>query len=329
MPQIDWPLETLRSYRGVNPRPDDFDGFWAHAEAGLAAVDPRVSLEPAAFRAPGVECFDLWFDGPAAGGRTARVHAQYLRPANRPGPVPAVVLFHGYSMNAGDWSDKLKWVAAGFAVAAMDCRGQGGLSEDPGGTAGNTLRGQIIRGVAPRADGDPHDLYFRSVFLDAARLVRTVMAFDEVDADRVGVTGASQGGALTLAAAALVPEVRLAAPVYPFLCDYKRVWDMDLDQQAYAELREYFQRFDPTHEREDELFRKLGYIDCVNLAPRIRARTMMATALLDEICPPSTQFAAYNAITAEKDMVLYPDFGHERLPGWEDRLFAFMLGLSG
>ncbi|MFN2161951.1 MAG: acetylxylan esterase, partial [Candidatus Promineifilaceae bacterium] len=47
----------------------------------------------------------------------------------------------------------------------------------------------------------------------------------------------------------------------------------------------------------------------------------------DEICPPSTQFAAYNKITAPKEMVLYPDFGHEDLPGFDDRVFQFMMNL--
>ena len=53
----------------------------------------------------------------------------------------------------------------------------------------------------------------------------------------------------------------------------------------------------------------------------------MFTGLMDTICPPSTQFAAYNKITAKKDMVIYPDFGHEALPGQSDRSFKFMQGL--
>jgi cephalosporin-C deacetylase len=115
--------------------------------------------------------------------------------------------------------------------------------------------------------------------------------------------------------------------MFPFLSDYKRVWDMDLDAKAYKELRDFFRSFDPTHTREDEIFTTLGYIDVHHLAPWIRADTLMLASLIDEICPPSTQFAAYNAITAEKRMVLYPDFGHEQLPGGADEVFTHMLGL--
>ena len=94
-----------------------------------------------------------------------------------------------------------------------------------------------------------------------------------------------------------------------------------------SDLRLFFRAFDPRHEREEALFTRLGYIDCQFLAPRIRAETLMFTSLMDTICPPSTQFAAYNRIAAKKDVVLYPDFTHEALPGQIDRTFNFMRGL--
>lgn len=148
-----------------------------------------------------------------------------------------------------------------------------------------------------------------------------------VDGNRLGAMGGSQGGGLTLACASLVPQVIRLTPVFPFLCDYRRVWDMDLVKDAYVELRQYFRRFDPTHEREEAMFTKLGYIDVQHRVDRIRGQVLMATGLMDTVCPPSTQFAAYNKITAPKQHVLYPDFGHEGLPGFEDRTYQFMLGL--
>ena len=62
-------------------------------------------------------------------------------------------------------------------------------------------------------------------------------------------TGTVAAFLLTLACAALEPRVKLAAPVYPFLSDYQRTWEMDLDVEAYAELRQFFRRFDPQHQR--------------------------------------------------------------------------------
>ena len=323
MPLIDLPLAELHRYAGLNPRPADFDAYWAAALRELDATDPQPELHPSrAIAAHGPECFDLWFTG--VGG--ARIYAKYLRPKNAAagGKHRAVLQFHGYSGNSGDWADKLGWPAEGFCYAAMDCRGQGGRSEDLGQVKGTTLRGHIVRGLD---DPDPSKLAYRQIFLDTAQLARVVMSFPEVDAARVGCHGASQGGALTLACAALEPRIKRAAPVYPFLCDYRRVWELDCAKDAYEELRYFFRLFDPRHERAQEIFTKLGYIDCQHLAARIQAEVLMFTGLMDTICPPSSQFAAYNKIAAKKDVVIYPDFVHEVLPGQSDRIFNFMLGL--
>jgi cephalosporin-C deacetylase len=319
MPIVDMPLSQLYEYQGRNPRPADMDQYWDAALAEMRAVDPAVELVPYPLDAPFAECFHLYFTG--VGG--ARVHAKYLRPRQSREPHPAVLMFHGYSGSSGDWCDKLNYVARGYCVAALDCRGQGGLSEDAGGVRGNTLRGHIIRGL----DDSPEKLLFRQIYLDTAQLASVVMAMPEVDRERVGATGGSQGGGLTLACAALEPRIKRAAPVFPFLCDYQRVWEMDLAANAYEELRTFFRMFDPRHEREQELFTRLGYIDNQHLAHRIQAEVLMPVGLMDTICPPSTQFAAYNKIRSKKNLLIYPDFGHEGLPGAPDRIYEFMGGL--
>lgn len=219
--------------------------------------------------------------------------------------------------------DKLSYASLGFSVFALDVRGQGGLSEDVGGVKGNTYQGHIIRGL----DDDPDNLLFRHIFLDCAQLAGIAMSMPEVDETRVGATGWSQGGALTIACAALEPRIKRLAPVYPFLSDYRRVWEMDLAKDAYAEIRSYFRHFDPTHERADEVFTKLGYIDIQHLASRIKGEVLMGVGLMDTICPPSTQFAAFNKIQAPKDLVIYPDYAHEGLPGMHDKIMQFMLGM--
>jgi len=320
MPAIDKPLAELLQYNGRNPRPADFDAYWAEALAELDVVDPAPELMPvAAVSTRAVECFDLWFTGV----RGARIYAKYVRP-RRDGRNPAVLQFHGYAGNSGEWIDKFGWAAEGFCVAALDCRGQGGRSEDNVPVRGTTLRGHIVRGLD---DADPHRLGYRQIFLDTVQLARAVTQLPEVDAGHLGCMGGSQGGALALACAALEPRICRVAATHPFLCDYRRVWEMDLAKDAYDELRYFFRMFDPHHEREDEIFTKLGYIDCQHLAARIRAEVLMVTGLMDTVCPPSTQFAAYNKITAKKDLLIYPDYGHEYMPGAADRIFAFLAAL--
>jgi cephalosporin-C deacetylase len=320
---FDLPVELLRTYGGKNPCPPDFDSFWDMNLVEMRSIDPKIELIAAEFTAPNVECFHLFFIG--VGG--ARVHAKLLRPANATAPHPAALLFHGYTGDSGDWFDKLGYVAAGFTVAALDCRGQAGLSEDSGSVTGNTLHGHIIRGLDDALQGSPEKLLFRQIFLDTAQLAGIVMEMPDVDASRVGATGGSQGGALTIACAALEPRIKRAAPLFPFLSDYMRVWEMDQAKDAYKELQEYFRHSDPMHKIAATIFEKLGYIDIQFLAPRIQAEVLWGIGLMDTICPPSTQFAVYNKLASPKKMVIYPDFGHEVLPNWNDQAFQFLMGV--
>ena len=314
MPALDFPLEKLKTYTGSSPLPKDFDAYWDRALKELDSQPLDYQLEDAGFSAPGLVCKNLYFTG--VGG--ARIGCKFIRPENIAGTIPAIAMFHGYSGSSGGWLDKLAYAYAGYVVLAMDVRGQMGLSSDNLVVDGNTLRGHIIRGI-----NSPENLFFRNVFLDAAQTARILMNMSFVDETRVGATGASQGGALTLACAALEPRVKMNAAIFPFLSDYKRVWAMDLFKDAYDELSYYIRSKDPRQQRMDEMFETLGYIDVVNLAPRIKGETYMFITLMDSICPPSTQFASYNRITAKKSNEIYPNHGHEGLPDSAELIYDF------
>lgn len=311
------PLEQLQTYAGTNPRPRDFDAYWKTALQELDAVDPQVELVASEWQFSSAECFDLYFTG--VGG--ARVHAKYMRP-RRPErePHPAILLFHGYNRASGNWSNYLGHIGLGYSVFAIDCRGQAGKSEDNGRVTGNTFHGHIIRGL----DNGPECLLFRQIFLDTVQLARIAMSFPEVDATKVAVQGGSQGGGLAIACAALETGIKRVVSAFPFLSDYRRVWEMDLAFEAYDELRTYFRTFDPFHKREDEIFETLGYIDVQHLAERVQGETLMGLSLMDRVCPPSTQFAVYNKIRSPKQALIYPDFGHEDLPGFPDEAIRFL-----
>lgn len=319
MPLLDMPVEKLKQYQGINPKPDDFEQYWERALAELDATAPDVELIPADYTHPTADCYDMYYNG--VGG--ARIYAKLLVPKNIKKPAPAILRFHGYNGYSGDWGAYIEYASAGFVVAAMECRGQSTkcITSEP--FTGLTNKGQILRGLSDH----PDKLAFRNIFLDTAQLARIIMERDDVDETRVGAFGGSQGGALTIACASLEPRISKAVPLYPFLCDYKRVWEMDLDVKAYEEIRTYFRRVDPRHEHEDEIFTRLGYIDLQFLAPRIKADVLMFTGLMDDVCPPSTQFAAFNKMTCKKDVVLYPDFGHEGLPDSNEMAFKFFAEL--
>lgn len=316
MPMLDMSLEKLYEYKGVSPLPKDFDEFWDKQLKELDNLDVKVEMKKADFQSPIAECYDLYFNSIDG----AKIYARFMKPKGVKGKMPALLEFQGCT----DWSNKLHYVASGMCVVAMDCRGQAGLSEDVGGVKGITVKGHIVRGLVEGRE----KLLFKNIFLDTVVLARIIMNMECVDEDRVITTGGSQGGALSLACAALENRIKGVYAYYPFLCDYKRVWFMDLGGEAYDELKRYFKFIDPNHENEEYVFNTLGYIDIKNMVHRIKGKVNMAIGLMNDICPPSTQFAAYNNILCEKELVLYPDYGHEPyLPKLNDRIYQWAINV--
>ena len=151
MPLIDMPLDRSCAYQGRNPRPADFDAFWDGGARETARPDPRAGAEPARLERAATPNASTCGSRGSAGAGPRRSTS---RPAAGGETHPAVLMFHGYTGSSGEWLDKLGYVAQGFCVAAMDCRGQGGHSEDTGGVAATPTSGHIIRGLddaAPRS----------------------------------------------------------------------------------------------------------------------------------------------------------------------------------
>lgn len=317
--KFDMPLPDLQQYKGINPKPDDFDAYWAAGLEELQAQSLDYELIPASFHSRAADCFHLYFTG--VGG--ARIHCQLVRPKEQTMPGPGLLWFHGYHVNSGDWIDKIGYAAEGYTILAMDCRGQGGLSEDNLKVKGTTLKGHIIRGI----EEAPEKLYYRNVYLDTVQAARILCSIEKVDESRIGAYGASQGGALAIACSSLEPRIKKTAAVYPFLTDFKRAWELDIANSAYEELHYYFKFIDPNHEREEEVFQKLGYIDIQHLADRIKADVLWAVGMEDAVCPPSTQFAAYNKIQSDKRMLIYYEYGHEYIRTLGDKVYDFFADL--
>lgn len=299
--------EHLKDYRGIGKEPVDYDEYWQRAKADLKKCSLKYELKRSSQHYRNCEAYDLYFIG--VGG--AKIHCQFLKPKDIQGKIPAVVQFHGYWCNSGEWFSKLSFVEEGFCVLAMDVRGQGGESEDNGVyPKGNTQSGHVIRGLE---SADPDDLFYRNVFLDSAQCALIAMNMDFVDENNVFATGGSQGGALTVACASLVPNLKSAAPLYPFLCDFRGIYQNNFNCPSYEEITWYFRQRDPIHLREDFFFERLGYIDLKNRTKDIKCDILWIMGLMDNICPPFSQMAAYNGITSQKKIIYYPEYGHEGL----------------
>jgi cephalosporin-C deacetylase len=300
----DLPLDELLTYNPPFEEPGDFNGFWSEtlAEARRHPLGAAFSRYESHLKL--IETFDVTFHG--YGGQP--IKAWFLMPAVRKGPLPCVVEFIGYGGGRGLPQDWLLYPSAGYALLVMDTRGQGsvwrnGDTADPEFEGGNAqYPGFLTRGILKK-----ETYYYRRVFTDAVRAVETARSHEAVDPARIAVAGGSQGGAITIAAAALAPDVQLALPDVPFLCHPQRALEVT-DEYPYQELRNFLRRH---RHHEEAAWRTLSYFDGRSLASRAKARALFSVALEDEICPPSTVYSAYHRWAGPKDITVWPYNQHE------------------
>jgi cephalosporin-C deacetylase len=301
---FDLSLDELKTYRPARTEPADFDAFWKFTLEEARAHPLNATFERVDYGLSAQEMFDVTYAG--FGGQP--IKGWLILPVGAQQPLPCVVEYIGYGGGRSLPIDWLLWSSAGYAHFIMDTRGQGG-AWSPGDTpdlyadGGNAhYPGSMTKGIL-----NPQHYYYRRVFTDAARAIDAARSHPAVDASRIAVTGGSQGGGITIAAAGLVPDVTAALPDVPFLCHYRRATEL-VDTFPYKEIAEYCH----THrDKVETVFKTLSYFDGVNFAARSQAKALFSTALMDQVCPPSTVFAAYNHWAGEKDIKVYPYNGHE------------------
>lgn len=317
MTWFDLPLADLRTYTGDIDEPEDFDQFWLDTltEAGERPLDVECIPYPTPWTQ--FDSYDVTFTG--YGG--TRVKAWLTVPAGTSGPLPTVVQYHGYSVGRSFPHTTSIWAAAGYAHVAMDTRGQGWHM---GGPTTGTPDDAVEAGL-PHTPGfltvgitDPRTYYYRRVYTDGYRMVQALSELPWTDPARVVVTGASQGGAITLAVAGLagltgVPLLG-AAPDVPAFCDYHRAMQLT-ELGPWLELRQFLAAW--RHD-VDAAYRTLSYHDIALHCQRATAPALFSLGLMDTTVPPSTVFAGYNRYgrnhagsPPHKDIKVYRHNGHE------------------
>jgi cephalosporin-C deacetylase len=324
MAVFDLPLDELKTYRPPREEPQDFDAFWQRtlAEARQQPLEARFTPADSGLRL--MEVFDVTFNG--YGGQP--VKAWLYLPRQRGEALPCVVEYIGYGGGRGLPIEWLLWSSAGYAHLVMDTRGQGsswrsGDTPDlePDGSNPQSP-GFMTRGIL-----NAHTYYYRRVFTDAVRAIEAARAAPGVDGERIAVTGGSQGGGITLAVSGLVPDLAAAMPDVPFLCQYRRAMDLT-DANPYQEIV----KFCSIHrDKIETVFNTLSYFDGLNFAARARCPALFSTGLMDEICPPSTVFAAYNYYAgSDKHIKVWPYNHHEGGDAFQDvEKMKFLSGLWG
>ncbi len=302
MPLTDWDLPALESYAPVRGEPEDLDRFWTRTLQEARAMHRPATFKPVDAGLALVDVSDVTFTG--FGGEPVKAWLQV--PAGAVGPLPTVVVYHGYGGGRGLPHTVLPWTLAGYACLQMDTRGQGsantaGDTPDPHGS-GPAHPGFMTRGIL-----DPHTYYFRRVFTDAVLAVDAAREHPLVDPDLVAVAGGSQGGGISIAVSALVPDLVAVMPDVPFLCDFPRAVRIAI-RDPYPEIARYLKIH---RDHVDRVFATLSYFDGTVLGRRATAPALFSVALMDEICPPSTVYAAFHAVGGPKEIRVYPFNDHE------------------
>ena len=265
----------------------DFDQFWESSLAELNSIAPEFNVERKSERSDEeISVFEVTMKSFS----DVRVRGWLEVPNSGNGPHPVVIRVPGYGANmkpVGKWKDMI--------VFSFNPRGHGNSQDDvPGKPVDYWIRGL----------DEKNTYFYRGAYLDCIRAVDYIGSRADVDQDRIAIWGGSQGGGFALATAGLDSRIDLCASDIPFLCDWVNYFKLTV----WPEMNGWV---DANEQRTwDKTLRTLSYFDTMNLADRIECPTFMGVGLQDQVCPPTTNFAAYNRIRASKSYRIYRDKGH-------------------
>ncbi len=318
MPFPDLIQPELGRYQSGVSMPADFGAFWDDTIAQARAIGGAVSMRPAETTLKAVEVFDVSY--PGFGGHP--VKGWLVLPAGRTGKLPLVVQYVGYGGGRGFPHELLHWAASGYAYFRMDTRGQGsgwsmGETSDPVGSTASGP-GMMTKGILSR-----EDYYYRRVFTDAVRAIDAVVAQGFADDSRIAVCGGSQGGGIALAVAGIDPRVKAVMPDVAFLCDFPRAVQK-AGRDPYLEIVRFLAQH---RDKKAQVWDTLRYFDGVNFARQAKAPALFSVAVMDDVCPPSTVYGAFNAYGGENKSIEEYEFNnHEGGQAFQDRRQMLWLG---
>lgn len=298
-------------YRSMVRKPDDFEAFWGDVLRQASAIALEAEVVPDPLRtSEDVEVFQVFYRSID----NVRVAAWYCRPARRMERTPAIMLLPGYQM---DPPIPKEWARKGYIALSVAPRGKLRATRQFNPGYPNLLTSNIV---------DRHTYAYRGFYVDTWRGIDFLLSRPEVEPTRLGVTGNSQGGGLTITTAAMRSEVRAAAAGAPYLCGFVDAIALT-HTYPYEEINDYL-RLHP--DRRAEVEATVAYFDGINFADRISCPIIVNIGLQDNVCPPETGYALFERIGA-RDKQLYPydghghDAGRSRHSAIVDRFFAHHL----
>ncbi len=295
--------------------PADFDAFWAAGKAELAAIplDPQITPQPE-WSTEQVAVFHVSFQNiqPDGAPGFSRMYGTLCVP-RASGRYPAVLLTPG----AGVYRSFASTTLAAQGVITLEL-GIHGVPVNLPAEVYTRLRAGALNGYQFFNLDDRRQYYYRRVYLGCLRALDFLCARPEYDGRNLGVMGSSQGGLLSLVVAALDPRVRAFVSIHPAYSDVTAYLPAEAGGADRAGGWPHLFRPQPSgkpnRHATAEKIATTGYYDAVNFARRVRVPGYFSWGFNDEVCPPTSVYAAYNVVTAPRTLVLVPPSGHSVSP---------------
>jgi len=284
------------------PVPDDFDAFWAKQKALLRAVPMRPVLTRVASPKTGIECFDVQI--PCHTG--APVSAYLARPGGAaPRSLPIILSVQGAGVHSSTLSVAAN-LAGSYNALTMDLNANGIPNGQPLAYY-KELSKTGLKEYPFRGREDREQCYFLGMYLRLVRAIDFLTSQPEWDGKHLVVTGISQGGGQSIAAAGLDSRVTLICASVPALCDHSG--------KAVGRANGWPRLVPDVDGKPDpKILEEARYFDCVNFATRIKAEAVFSAGFIDTICAPSSVYTAFNALPGPKQITNQPLVGHSRSP---------------
>lgn len=295
MGYVDETSKELYGYLPELTRRPDFAQFWEKTKERARGVPLRPGMSRYDF-----PCAPKVWEISFSGFDTTRIHGWYLEPAEGE-KFPCLIHFHGFTGSRGYPADYMQWLAMGVAVLAVDCREQGGVTGSDATFTHGYFQNVNCKGIL-----DPNEYYYRAVYMDCLKAIDFACAQPHVDQSRIILEGGSQGGALTMAVAALDERPFLAMADVPSNSDITR--RVEGAYGSFASVTEFLKTYPDATDRALET---LSYFDTMNMAEWITCPVLASVGLKDTTCPAKLYFATYNRIRSPKRIEIYPFNAHD------------------
>ncbi len=292
--------------------PDDFIEFWDNAklQASKIPLDSRMTLLPE-YSTENVNVYHISFQNYK---KDSRIYGMLARP-KKVGKYPALLKVPG----AGVRSYKAQMSMAEKGIITLTI-GIHGIPVNMERSVYYNLRKAGLDHYWFYNLDDRDRYYYKRVYLGCVRAVDFLFSLPEFDGENLAVTGASQGGALSIITAALEPRIKWLGSVYPALSDLTGY----LNNRAGGWPHMFNKRNAKFNIKKDKI-ETSKYYDVVNFAKQLKIPGYYTWGFNDATCPPTSMYSAYNSIEAPKELYLALDTGHFTYPEQREKLEEWLV----